>query len=330
MRGNLSIFISLQGCPYQCIYCDQRKISGEQTMSPAKAAAILEKEIPRWRAKKMQGEIAFFGGTFTGLPISQMREYLDVAFLYVRAGVVDGIRISTRPDCIDKTILNLLAEYGVTHIELGVQSLDDEVLRASGRGYTCDIVAQSAKMILDAGFTLGMQMMPGLPADTAEKSMDTARKIISLGARETRIYPTLVIRDTPLAKLYEDGKYSPLKTEEAVDLVATLKTLFEDNGVKVLKVGLHSGEIEKEIIAGPFHPAFGQLVKSKICCEKIRRFCLEKKLRDTVLYVRPKQYDSSDIIGQYRSNVQLFEEEFGISLKISKKELTNSEISIIL
>ncbi len=299
-------------------------------MTPAKAANLLREEMPKWTAGNMRGQIAFFGGTFTGLPREEMRAYLEIANPYLQDGLVDGIRISTRPDCIDAEILSLLSQYGVTHIELGVQSLDDDVLRAAGRGYTQETVAQSARLILDAGFTLGMQMMPGLPEDTDERALMTAKGIIEMGATETRIYPTLVIRGTPLARLYEEGKYQPMQTDHAVVLTATLKQMFEDNGVTVLKVGLHSGEVEKDIVAGPFHPAFGQLVNSKICLDKLIAFCDESKLRDTTLSVCPKNYDTSDIVGQHRYNAQYLMDNFGISLKISKKELTNGEISIIL
>ena len=329
-RGNLSIFISLQGCPYQCIYCDQRRISGQDEMTPQKANRILEREIPSWTDRGIRGQIAFFGGTFTGLPPADMRAYLMAVQPYLQNGAVNGIRISTRPDCIDQTVLDLLAYYGVTHIELGVQSLDDDVLRASGRGYTVEDVGKSASLILRAGFTLGMQMMPGLPNDDDEKSIETAKKIIAMGAAETRIYPTIVIRGTALEKIYRFGKYIPLSLERAVDLTAKLKDLFERNGVTVLKVGLHSGTVEDSIVAGPYHPAFGQLVNSKMCLDKLVDFAVKNNLRDDVLAVVPDRFDPSDIIGQKRSNFQYMQERFGIFLKISKKELTNRELSIIL
>lgn len=299
-------------------------------MTPEKAANLFKKEIPKWTINDIQGQIAFFGGTFTGLPIEEMSAYLNAARPYVENGVVDGIRISTRPDCIDDEKLILLAQCGVTHIELGVQSLADDVLQAAGRGYTSLTVAKSAEMILKKGFTLGMQMMLGLPQDTDEKSLMTAHKIVLFGATETRIYPTLVIRDTPLATLYAKGKYQPMELDHAVSLTASHKQFFENNGVKLLKVGLHSGQVEKDIIAGPFHPAFGQLVNSKICLDKLFAFCTENKLRDTTLLVCPKNYDISDIVGQHRQNLKCLMNDFAVSLKISKKKLTNQKNSIIL
>ena len=299
-------------------------------MTPEKAANLLKEEMPNWIKKDVQGQIAFFGGTFTGLPMEEMAAYLKAAKPYVQSGAVDGIRISTRPDCIDDEILTFLAQYGVTHIELGVQSLADDVLHAAGRGYISQTVVKSAEKIQKAGFALGMQMMPGLPLDTDEKSLMTAQKIVLLGATETRIYPTVVIRDTPLSKLYAKDEYHPFELEHAVNLTANLKQFFENHSVKVLKVGLHSGQVEKDIIAGPFHPAFGQLVNSKICLDKLIAFCKENKLRDTTLLVCPKNYDISDIVGQHRQNLKCLMNDFAVSLKISKKELTNQKNSIIL
>lgn len=328
--GNFALFIPLQGCPNHCIYCDQKKISGKEEMSPEKAGDILNREMPAWCKKGLQGQIAFFGGTFTGLSMNEMKAYLAVAAPYVKNGAVDGIRISTRPDYINQDILSLLQEYNVTHIELGVQSLDDQVLRRAGRCYTAETVEQSSKLICDHGFVLGLQMMPGLPGDTREKSILTAERIIALGAKETRIYPTVVIKETPLAQLYEQGSYVPMQLDAAVDLCAELKQRFEEKGVTVLKIGLHSGAVEKDILAGPFHPSFGQLVDSKICLEQMITFCQQHSLENTTLFVTPNRFDASDIVGQCRVNAGTLLDRFGIILKISKKVLTNEKNSIII
>lgn len=329
-HGNFALFIPLQGCPNHCIYCDQNKISGQEKMSPQIAGDILHRELPRWKQKNISGQIAFFGGTFTGLPQEVMEAYLDIAFPYVQNGTVSGIRISTRPDYIDKSTLELLKQKGVTHIELGVQSMNDEVLRRSGRGYEATVVRESAKMIRSFGFVLGMQMMPGLPGDTPQRSIYTAEQIIDLGAEETRIYPTVVLRGTPLETIYMDGKYQPMGLEQAVDLSARLKRLFTENNVTVLKVGLHSGAVEQEIVAGPFHPSFGQLVDSRLCLNDMLSYCEREDLKDTNLYVVSRRFDVSDIIGQHRSNAAILEERFAVHLKISKKVLTIERHSIIL
>ena len=299
-------------------------------MNPRRAAEILQTQIPLWRERRKRGQIAFFGGTFTGLPMDEMRGYLEAARPYLLSGDVQGIRISTRPDSIDEEKLLLLKEYGVTHIELGVQSLDDEVLRASGRAYTASCVEQSAALIRHHGFTLGMQMMPGLPKDTAEKSLATARQIIKMGAAECRIYPTLVLRSTPLQALYAQGKYQPLSLDAAVELTARLKELFISAGVNVLNVGLHSGMVEDDIVSGPYHPAFGQLVSSRICRDRLSAFVEAHSLYDTTLAVIPGEYDVSVILGQHRSNVTFFQDKYKIFLEISKKVLTNEYYSVIL
>ena len=329
-KGNFALFIPLQGCPGHCIYCDQRTISGQMEMSPEMAGDILRTQMPTWRKNNISGQIAFFGGTFTGLPLDRMKQYLAAAQPYIADGSVDGIRISTRPDRIDEDILSVLKAYNVTHIELGVQSMDDDVLCRSGRGYTVHRVENSAGLIKRYGFTLGMQMMPGLPGDTPEKSLETARRIVECGAEETRIYPTVVLRHTPLEKLLQRGEYAPMSLETAIDLCAGLRSYFEQHQITVLKVGLHSGAVESGIVAGPFHPAFGQLVSSRLCLEKLRCFCRENALHNQPLTVIAKHYSVSDILGQHRSNAATLEKEFGIILKISKNVLTNGEICIIL
>ncbi len=299
-------------------------------MSPEIAADVIASGIGAWRKQKIKGQIAFFGGTFTGLSMIQMQAYLDIAAPYIRCGDVCGVRISTRPDCIDEEILSFLKQNGVTHIELGVQSLDDEVLRAAGRGYTAGDVLQSAQMIRKFGFVLGMQMMPGLPQDTADKSILTAQKIIELGAAEARIYPTVVIRQTPLEKMYLSKRYRPLSLDAAVDLCVRLKQMFHKAGVAVLKTGLHSGDVEQDIVAGPFHPAFGQLVDSKLCLEQMFSFCRENSLHGTTLYALPREFDVSVIVGQHRSNAIALKDRMDVDLKILKKVLTNEEKLIIL
>ncbi len=187
-------------------------------------------------------EIGFFGGNFTGIPLDDQEKYLQVAQPFLEKGIVQGIRLSTRPDYIDEQGLHLLKKYGVTTIELGAQSMDNDVLQQSARGHTAEDVENASRMIIAAGFRLGLQMMVGLPGDTLEKSVFTARKIIELGACETRIYPVLVIKGTKMAEWYEQGKYKPLSMEEAVFWVKTILPLFEDAGVEVTRVGLHSSE----------------------------------------------------------------------------------------
>jgi histone acetyltransferase (RNA polymerase elongator complex component) len=212
-------------------------------------------------------EVAFFGGSFTGLSIHEQNDYLDAVKPYIDRGVVRGIRISTRPDYITEPILLNLKEKGIVAIELGAQSLDENVLSMINRGHSADAVKRSAQLIKSMGFELGLQMMTGLPGDTHDKSIETAKTIVSFHADTTRIYPTLVIKDTPLALLYAENKYKPQSLEEAIDLCASLYEIFHSAGVKILRMGLHPTESFFDgttLLAGPFHQAFGELVQTRV------------------------------------------------------------------
>ena len=219
-------------------------------------------------------EIGFFGGSFTGLPLNEQESFLKIARPYLKDGLIHGIRLSTRPDYINQEILALLKKYHVTTIELGAQSVDDEVLKQSYRGHTAKQIETAAKMVLDAGFDLGLQMMIGLPGDTLEKALHTANKIIELKASCTRIYPTVVIKDTALHHWYKTGKFTPLSLTEAVSWTKHLLPLFEKSGVKVIRTGLHPSEgllNGDELIDGPFHPSFKELVLTEIWFDRLNR-----------------------------------------------------------
>jgi len=264
---NIPIFMPEIACPFRCIFCNQEAISAcQQLPSPESAEAIIRRNLQSIPKGNNHVEIAFFGGNFTGLPVDNQLEFLRLAYSFLKKGDVHGIRISTRPDYISHEVLSRLADHGVTSIELGAQSMDDEVLHQSGRGHTSDCVRKAAKHILDHGFKLGLQMMIGLPADTEEKSIATASAIISAGAHETRIYPCLVIEKTALEKAYITGKYQPMQLAKAVELAAKLGVMFEQNGVKVIRYGLHPSESLNAggYIAGPYHPSFKELVMTRI------------------------------------------------------------------
>lgn len=254
-------------CPFQCIYCNQSTISGQAGLPAAgEIVSIIERNLQSLPPGEKQVDIAFFGGNFTGLPLKHQAAYLDLVLPYVNDGMVQGIRLSTRPDYITDEVLQLLKTKQVRTIELGAQSLDDEVLARCGRGHTLADVALAASKIRESGFRLGLQMMIGLPGDTAEKSLQTAKTIIQLGAHETRIYPCLVIRGTALEQQYRNNEYTPLSLEEAVRLSASLLTSFESAGVKVIRLGLHASEglNGDALVAGPFHPAYKELVMTEI------------------------------------------------------------------
>jgi histone acetyltransferase (RNA polymerase elongator complex component) len=265
---NIPVFIPGLACPHQCVFCDQRQISGQGDIpSPGAVRKVVDAHLRTFPAGARRVEIAFFGGSFTGLPVNMQQQYLEVAAGYVEAGQADGIRLSTRPDYIHPDGLMLLQQYGVGCVELGAQSLDEEVLALSGRGHSVADVHRSAAMIREAGMELGLQMMTGLPGDSFEKTKHTAREIVKLGAGNTRIYPTLVIRGTPLERQFREGAYQPLSLEEAIARSAWLLDHFETHGVKVLRLGLHpSHELQHAggLVAGPWHPALKELALTRL------------------------------------------------------------------
>ncbi|MCP4255399.1 MAG: radical SAM protein [Candidatus Scalindua sp.] len=266
-HSNIPIFIPELACPHQCVFCDQEKISGTRSVpQPSDVNNIVEqylKTIPENRTVN----IAFFGGNFTGLSVDLQEQYLKEALKFVKKGSVSGIRLSTRPDYISKSILELLKKYSVTTIELGAQSTSQEVLNESGRGHTVDDIREASNLICENGFELGIQMMIGLPGDSYERSIQTANDIVSFGASNTRIYPAIVVKQTALEKLYQEGEYTPLTLEEAVEWAKDIVHIFEKNNVSILRIGLHPSDelvIGKSLIDGPFHPSFKEMVMTQI------------------------------------------------------------------
>lgn len=264
----IPIFIPELACPFQCVFCNQRKISGHISIpTHPEVIKIVNDHLASFKQKDRIVDIAFFGGNFTGIPLQEQEAYLKLVQPYLNSGAIQGVRLSTRPDYINAEILDLLETYRVTTIELGAQSMDDEVLKKSQRGHTPQQVEDASRLILGRGFKLGLQMMVGLPGDSLESSLMTAQKIVNLGAHSTRIYPTLVIKDTALHQWYTQGKFVPLSLKTAIDWVSQLLPVFEQGDVKVIRTGLHPSEgLEKgkDLIAGPYHPQFKELVLSAI------------------------------------------------------------------
>ena len=321
-KVNIPIFVSHRGCPHDCVFCNQKRITGQSgSVTPTQADGTIKEALSTIDKNNTMVEIAFFGGSFTAIPICEQRALLEIAYKYIKDKSADGIRLSTRPDCINKEELDMLKGYGVTSIELGVQSTDDEVLLKSRRGHSFEDVKKASKLINDYGFELGLQMMLGLPGDTKEKSLKTASDIVSLCPKTTRIYPTIVIRDSALALMYERGEYRPLTLEEAVDTVAQIYTLFKNNGIEILRMGLMASEDMCEgrgIIAVPFHPSFGELVLSRIFLNKMREIVRDKNENMIVLYVNP--HDLSKAIGNKRQNIKILEKEKGVKIKLKCDE----------
>lgn len=260
-----------------------------------------------------QVELAFFGGSFTGIPREEMTAYLEAAQPFVESGVIGGIRISTRPDYIDEDILEILKNYGVKVIELGVQSMIGEVLERSRRGHTPEDVEQAAKLIKEKGFTLGIQIMPGLPSDTLTRSVETAEKVIALEPSMVRIYPAVVLKGTELERMYMGGIYRPLSVEEAVDWCARLVPLFRNAGIRVVRLGLHNTpSLAESYVAGPFHPALGEMVESRILLNEMIRIIERDELaRCRELLVETVAGGMSRTVGHKRSNVYELKRRYG-------------------
>ena len=307
-KGNISIFVPHQGCPCACSFCNQKTITGQQTAPTAEDVKnAVETAL---RQKEYNYEIAFFGGSFTAIDRAYMLELLEAAYPYVKGGQVKGIRISTRPDCIDREVLDLLKQYGVTSIELGAQSMDDEVLAANRRGHNAQSVVDASQLIKSYGFELGLQMMTGLYKDTDEKAIETAKRIIAIAPQTVRIYPTVVLKGTYLAELYLNEEYKPLNADESAELCARLVPMFEDAGIKIIRLGLHSSkDVKENMLAGGFHDSFGELVKSRIMVNKI----LELPPSDYQVFVNSRSL--SKLKGNNKSNIYLLMER-GYNIKI--------------
>ena len=264
---NIPIFLPELACPYRCVYCNQFSIAGKSQIPDVNfVQKTIENHLATFPEKERFVEVAFFGGNFTGLPEKLQDDYLSVVQPFIESGEVQGIRCSTRPDYIDQKRLKVLKQLGMRNIELGAQSTNDEVLLSCGRGHDFKAIERASQLILDEGFTLGLQMMIGLPGSSPELDRQTARDIVRLGAKETRIYPCLVVKDTVLAKRYLKGDYQPLTIDEAVQQSADIYTYFAKNDVKVLRIGLHpSDELDGgDCLAGPYHHNFAEMVHGEV------------------------------------------------------------------
>ncbi len=315
---NIPIFIPHIGCPNDCVFCNQKKITGKDTdVSVDQVRNIIESYLKTLPDGDRTVELAFFGGSFTGIDFNMQTNFLDVAYQFIKSGQIDGIRLSTRPDYIDKKILDQLKKYGVTTIELGVQSLEDRVLVASNRGHTAEDVYNAVTLIKEYDFSLGLQMMTGLPEDTDETAINTAKKIISLSPDFVRIYPTLVLKDTKLEQMYLSGEYAPQDLMNAVLLCKKLLKLFIDANISVIRISLQTtDEISPNgsLVAGPFNSQFRELVESEIyfdiLCDKIN----DIKSGNIKIAVNPKEV--SKVIGKNKSNINKIKDLYNVNLKI--------------
>jgi histone acetyltransferase (RNA polymerase elongator complex component) len=290
---------------------------------------IIEKHLKTIPSTNSIIELGFFGGTFTGLPLHQQETYLNAANPYIESGKISGIRLSTRPDFIDEEILGFLKKHHVKTIELGAQSMNDEVLKTSGRGHKVADTIAAAAMIVKNGFRLGLQMMIGLPGDTLEHALFTAGKFVELQAVDVRIYPLLVIKGTPLEKMYRSEKYVTLSLEDAVKITSEVYKIFEGAGVNIIRTGLHPSEgllNGDDLIAGPFHVSFKELVLTERWREIFSKIQKPENTSQISISVAPKELNYA--IGYQASNKNLLLKIFQkVNFKIDES-LKNREYHV--
>ena len=322
----IPIFVPHLGCPNDCIFCNQKSISGQKKeMTKEEANKIIKNYLKSINKEDAQIEIAFFGGSFTAISEEKQEELLQVAYQYVKNGEVESIRVSTRPDAIDKQVLKRLRKYKVKTIELGVQSANNYILKRINRGHTFEDVKKASKMIRWHGFRLGHQIMVGLPESTRLDEINTAKQLIKLKPKMVRIYPTLVIKNTKLEKEYKEGTYKPLSVVQTVEICKDLVRMFADKDIDVIRVGLQTtDEISdpsnknSEVVAGPYHPALRQLVESAMWYDaivgKIKK--LNVKVKEVEVTVNP--VDSNNVIGHKKENVLKLKDTYDVDLVLKQ------------
>ena len=324
----LPVFVPHLGCEHACVFCNQRRISGQEKPASCEDVTDIIRKSASFLPPGGKRQLAFYGGSFTAIPIPEQEALLGAAQAAKARGEIDSIRLSTRPDAIDDTVLARLRRCGVETVELGAQSMDDEVLRLSGRGHTAEDVERASRLLKGAGFRLILQMMTGLPGATAEKDLESARRLIALRPDGVRIYPTVIVRDTALFDMWRAGLYREHTVEDAVELCARIVPLFEAAGIPVIRLGLNpTEELSGGAAAGgAYHPALGELVKSRVLLEKARELLegVEPGSRVRLIVGRGR---ASQMAGQHRENVRRLTEEFRLAeLKIREKPELNGEI----
>ena len=324
----IPIFVPNMGCKNDCVFCDQKSITGkESNINEKEIIKTIEYYLKNFKDENTKKEIAFFGGSFTGIDIEIQEKLLKIAYKYIEKGEIDSIRISTRPDYINKEILKMLKKYKVKTIELGVQSTNDYILKKCKRGHTFEDVKKASKLIRWHRFTLGHQMMVGLPESTTLDEIKTAKDLIKLKPKIMRIYPVLVIKNTELEKMYKQKEYEPLTLIQAVETTKDLVNLFEAKNIQVIRIGLQNTEQikapeieESSVIAGPYHPAFRQLVEANLFYDKIINAI--KKINEKVKEVKItiNKTDIDNCVGHKRENIEKLKNLYNVDTQIEQSD----------
>lgn len=323
---NISIFVPHAGCPHQCSFCNQKTISGQSYAPKADDVHRIYRQAVTEVKDKENSEIAFFGGSFTAIDRDYMVSLLDAAKCYLGEYGFKGIRISTRPDFIDREILDILKSYGVTSIELGAQSMANHVLKANERGHTAEDVYRASVLIREYGFELGLQMMVGLYKSSFNDELKTMESIIEICPDTVRIYPVVVLKGTKLAELYESGKYKLISFDTVVELCSNMLEEFHMQGIDVIKCGLHASDgVEGNMISGFYHPAFKELCESRIYRRKMEKIIAEGynnsivtemncRFSQMTFAVNPSCI--SKALGHKKSNIEYFRKQNNVDIKV--------------
>ena len=331
----IPVFVPHLGCPNECTFCNQRKISGQmKNITENDVRDTIDYYLSNFREKDSNIEVAFYGGSFTGIEPELQEKLLAAAYDYIKEKKINSIRISTRPDYIDKTILKRLKKYKVKTIELGVQSTNNYILNRCKRGHTYDDVVKASKLIKRYRFTLGHQMMIGLPESTEQDDIETAKNLIKLKPKMVRIYPVLVIKGTELENEYNKGEYEPLTVSQAVERCKELCYMFGKKKIQVIRIGLQNTETicsptneNSEVVAGPYHETFRQLVEASIyydtIVDKIKKF--NTKVKEVEIIVNPQNVNN--VVGYKRENITKLKEMYDVDVVI-KQDIKHAENKI--
>ena len=329
----IPVFIPHAGCPHQCVFCNQVSIAGakQRTLTPADLRLQIRKFINYRKENRKPVQIAFYGGNFLGLKSEEIRSLLDTAAEFVIDGQVDGIRFSTRPDTIGKRSMDILKDYPVSTVELGVQSMDDRILAQAGRGHSALDTIRAVDRLKERHFNIGLQMMVGLPGDDGTGTLTTAQKITELSPDFVRIYPTLVVANSRLADWYKSGDYAPMSLEESVNLVKKLYLKFKKAGINVIRMGLQATEDLADgtiVLAGPRHPAFGHMVHSEIFLDMaISAIESAHFLKETLtIYVNPRSIPK--MRGLNNSNIRRLQSCFQLRSLAVRPDVSIAEDSL--
>lgn len=323
----IPVFVPHLGCPNDCVFCNQRRISGEKEAASAQTVKNAIETAAALTPKGTLRQLAFYGGSFTAIPVAQQEELLSAASPYLENGTISSIRLSTRPDAIDETVLKRLSRYGVSTVELGAQSMCDEVLSLSGRGHTAKAVEDASKLIKEKGFELVLQMMTGLPGDSEERSIETARRMIALHPDAVRIYPTVIVRDTALFDLWQTGHYTEHTVENAVSVCSKIVPMFEKARIRIIRLGLNPTEELSggAAVGGAYHPALGELVYSRIMRNKAS--ALLKDCTDMSVTLGVNRSDVSKAVGQHRCNIEWLKSEYSLKdIKVKPCDIEKGNI----